>query len=240
MPLGMSPSTEDNSLLRALSIPLQPGLFMHCLCDTVRMNNWPSNDDDRHEPPPARGFIPPCILWPIANVASQSATIHSPPLWRCGKLGWGGALDWVGVRFMWMPPYPHLWYTCGLGTFPLWLSEAQMIKMRDLRCTCMNLSCQGKPYRGENIRQIRWETTLSSNALTVGKDSMKGNWLLSHWWANTYTCYCCPTSHFVAVGLWTDMRFMVPHKKSSPLTRLTESLIAMNGHSQSSKGMQVS
>jgi hypothetical protein len=36
------------------------------------------------------------------------------------------------------------------------------------------------------------------------------------------------------------MHFMVPHKKSSPLTRLTESLIAMNGHSESSKDMQVS
>lgn len=33
---------------------------------------------------------------------------------------------------------------------------------------------------------------------------------------------------------------MVPHKRNSPLARLTKSLIAMNGHSESSKDVQVS
>jgi hypothetical protein len=33
---------------------------------------------------------------------------------------------------------------------------------------------------------------------------------------------------------------MVLHKKDSPLARLTKSLIAMNGHSQSSKDAQAS
>ena len=39
---------------------------------------------------------------------------------------------------------------------------------------------------------------------------------------------------------FTPIRFMVLHKKDSPLARLMKSLIAMNSHSQSSKDARVS
>lgn len=39
---------------------------------------------------------------------------------------------------------------------------------------------------------------------------------------------------------FTHIRFMVPHKRNSPLACLTKSLIAMNVHSESSKDVQVS
>ncbi|KAL2819658.1 hypothetical protein BDW59DRAFT_164986 [Aspergillus cavernicola] len=39
-------------------------------------------------------------------------------------------------------------------------------------------------------------------------------------------------------GKFTHIRFMVPHKRNSPLTRLTKSLITMNRHSESSKDVQ--